>query len=72
MRDEKEGRKKQARSNKQQMQSNTARPRQSLFVSKSAASGETRTHDTLHSRQSTLPAELYTKTAMYVHIVAGV
>ena len=35
MRDEKEGRKKQARSNKQQLrQSNTAHPRQSLFLPK--------------------------------------
>ena len=32
MRDEKEGRKKQARSNKQTRQSNTAHPRQSRFV----------------------------------------
>ena len=55
MRDEKEERKKQARSNKQTRQSNTAHPRQSLFR---AASGGTRTHDTLHSRQSALPAEL--------------
>ena len=55
MRDEKERRKKQARSNKQTRQSNTAHPRQSLFR---AASGGTRTHDTLFSRQSALPAEL--------------
>ena len=34
MRDEKEGRKKQARSNKQQGKSNTAYPRQSLFLRK--------------------------------------
>ena len=34
MRDEKEGRKKQARSNKQTRQSNTAHPRQSLFLRK--------------------------------------
>ena len=47
MRDEKEERKKQARSNKQRRQSNTAYPRQSLFR---AASGGTRTHDTLYSR----------------------
>ena len=32
MRDEKEERKKQARSNKQTRQSNTAHPRQSLFL----------------------------------------
>ena len=55
MRDEKEERKKQARSNKQTRQSNTAHPRQSLFR---AASGGTRTHNTLYSRQSALPAEL--------------
>ena len=34
MRDEKEERKKQARSNKQTRQSNTAHPRQSLFLEK--------------------------------------
>ena len=34
MRDEKEERKKQARSNKQTRQSNTAHPRQSLFLRK--------------------------------------
>ena len=56
MRDEKEARKKQARSNKQTRQSNTAHPRQSLFR---AASGGTRTHDTLYSRQSALPTELH-------------
>ena len=55
MRDEKEERKKQARSNKQTRQSNTAHPRQSLFRT---ASGGTRTHDTLYSRQSALPTEL--------------
>ena len=52
MRDEKEERKKQARSNKQTRQSNTAHPMQSLFR---AASGGTRTHDTLYFRQSALP-----------------
>ena len=40
MRDEKEGRKKQAKSNKQTRQSNTAHPRQSLFLG--AASSGTR------------------------------
>ena len=56
---EKEERKKQARSNKQTRQSNTAHPRQSLFLEKKrAASGGTRTHDTLYSRQSALPTEL--------------
>ena len=40
MRDEKEGRKKQARSNKQQLrQSNTAHPRQSLFLTKMSCLG---------------------------------
>ena len=34
MRDDKEERKKQARSNKQTRQSNTAHPRQSLFLEK--------------------------------------
>ena len=34
MRDEKEERKRQARSNKQTRQSNTAHPRQSLFLEK--------------------------------------
>ena len=58
MRDEKEERKKQARSNKQTRQSNTAHPRQSLFLEKMSCPGGTRTHDTLYSRQSTLPTEL--------------
>ena len=51
MRDEKEGRKKQARSNEQTRLSNTAHPRQSLFKKnkKQAASGGIRTHNTLHS-----------------------
>ena len=49
MRDENEGRKKQARSNKQTTrQSNTEHPRQSLFLRKAASGG------TLHSRQSTV------------------
>ena len=39
MRDEKEGRKKQARSNKQTRQSNTAHPRQSLFLEKMSCLG---------------------------------
>ena len=50
MRDEKEERKKQARSNKQTKQSNTAQPRQSLFLRKTNCLGGTRTHDTLYSR----------------------
>ena len=51
MRDEKEGRKKQARSNKQTRQSNTAHPRQSLVL---AASG-----GTLDPRHYTLDRALY-------------
>ena len=43
-------------------QSNTAHPRQSFFLG--AASGGTRTHDTLHSRQSALPLS-------YQSIIAG-
>ena len=39
MRDEKEERKKQARSNKQTRQSNTAHPRQSLFLRKMSCLG---------------------------------
>ena len=39
MRDEKEERKKQARSNKQTRQSNTAHPRQSLFLRKTSCLG---------------------------------
>ena len=68
MRDEKEERKKQARSNKQTRQSNTAHPRQSLFMYVSIDHSlavytlyelvRTRTHDTLYSRQSALPTEL--------------
>ena len=41
MRDEKEERKKQARSNKQTRQSNTAHPRQSLFLEKMSCLSET-------------------------------
>ena len=41
MRDEKEERKKQARSNKQTRQSNTAHPRQSLFLEKMSCPGGT-------------------------------
>ena len=41
MRDEKEERKKQARSNKQTRQSNTAHPRQSLFLEKMSCLGGT-------------------------------
>ena len=67
MRDEKEERKKKARSNKQTRQSNTAHPRQSLFLEKCAASGGTRTHDTLYSRQSALPTEL-PRQLRHVHV----
>ena len=58
MRDEKEERKKQARSNKQTRQSNTAHPRQSLFLEKMSCLRCDSNHDTLYSRQSTLPTEL--------------
>ena len=58
MRDEKEERKKQARSNKQTRQSNTAHPRQSLFLEKMSCLGWDSTHDILYSRQSALPTEL--------------
>ena len=54
MRDEKERRKKQARSNKQQQGKATQHTQGSHFSEeKLAASGGTQTHDTLHSRQST-------------------
>ena len=53
MRDEKEERKKQARSNKQTRQSNTAHPRQSLFLEK----------------MSCLRWDMYTCTLyMYIHV----
>ena len=56
MRDEKEGRKKQARPNKQSKNNQAVLDQgQSLFSEKLAASGRTQTHDTLHSRQSALP-----------------
>ena len=47
MRDEKEERKKQARSNKQTRQSNTAHPRQSLFLEKMRHVQVESTHKTL-------------------------
>ena len=56
MRDEKEERKKQARSNKQTKQSNTAHPRQSLFLEKMSCLGWD--SNPRHSRQSALPTEL--------------
>ena len=59
MRDEKEERKKQARSNKQTRQSNTAHPRQSLFLEKmSCFRWDSNPRHTLYSRQSALPTEL--------------
>ena len=63
MRDEKEERKKQARSNKQTRQSNTAHPRQSLFLEKMSCLrwDSNPRHSilyTLYSRQSALPTEL--------------
>ena len=63
MRDEKEEKKKQARSNKQTRQSNTAHPRQSLFLEKMSCLrwDSNPRHSilyTLYSRQSALPTEL--------------
>ena len=55
MRDEKEGRKKQARSNKQQGKVTQHTQGSHFSKEKWAASGGTWTHDTLHSRQSALP-----------------
>ena len=51
-------RKKERSKVKQTRQSNTAHPRQSLFLEKMSCPGGTRTHDTLYSRQSALPTEL--------------
>ena len=49
MRDEKEGRKKQARSNNQTRQSNTAHPRQSLFQRKMSCIGwDSNTRHSIH------------------------
>ena len=59
MRDEKEERKKQARSNKQTRQSNTAHPRQSLFLEKmSCLRWDSNPRHSIYSRQSALPTEL--------------
>ena len=56
MRDEKEERKKQAGLNKQTRQSNTAHPRQSLFLRKMSCLGwDSNPRYTLFSRQSALP-----------------
>ena len=67
MRDEKEERKKQARSNKQTRQSNTAHPRQSLFLEKMSCLGwdsnprhSTCTYYNLHVH--------IVYTIMYVHV----
>ena len=58
MRDEKDGRKKQARSNLH-VPNNKAKqhsvPKAVTFPKKIAASGGIQTHDTPHSRQSALP-----------------
>ena len=63
MRDERKGRKKQARSNKQQLrQSNTAHP---LFLRKMSG---TQTHNTLHSRQSALPLSYQGSSAGWAQI----
>ena len=62
MRDEKEGRKKQARSNKQTRQSNTAHPRQSLYLKMSCLGWDSNPR---HSTQA-----LYTKHVSYSGISA--
>ena len=62
MRDEKEERKKQARSNKQ------GKATQHTQGSEKTASGGTRTHDTLYSRQSALPTELPRQLSWHVHV----
>ena len=55
MREEKEGRKKQARSYKQHGKATQHTQGSHFSQEKRAASGGTRTHDTLYSRQSALP-----------------
>ena len=61
MRDEKEERKKQARSNKQTRQSNTAHPRQSLFLEKMSCNQRLSTYVLSHLAQVGLePTTLYT------------
>ena len=64
MRDEKKERKKQARSNKQTRQSNTAHPRQSLFLRKMTCLGwdSNPRHSTLQTERST------TELPMHVHV----
>ena len=58
MRDDKEERKKQASANKQTRQSNTAHPRQSLFLEKMSCLRWDSNPRPLYSRQSALPTEL--------------
>ena len=57
MRDEKEERKKQARSNKQTRQSNTAHPRQSLFLEKMSC-----------LRWDSNPRHSHVRTCTYIHV----
>ena len=67
MRDEKEERKKQARSNKQTRQSNTAHPRQSLFLEKMSCLGWD-----LNPRHSILrqsATNMYMYMYMYTHCI---
>ena len=61
MRDEKEERKKQARSNKQTRQSNTAHPRQSLFLEKMSC-----LRWDSNPRHSILQTERSTNTCIYI------
>ena len=56
---------KQARSYKQQSKATQHTQGSRDHFSKLAASGGTQTHDTLHSRQSALPAEL---SSMYIYM----
>ena len=69
MRDEKEERKKQARSNKQTRQSNTAHPRQSLFLRKHAYHVEEEKHSTpkavIFPRKNELPQVGLEPTTLY-------
>ena len=70
MRDEKEGRKKQARSNKQQGKATQHTQGSHFSWEKWAASGGTRTHDTLHSRQSALPLSYQGSSAECIYMIA--
>ena len=62
---EKEGEKNQARSNKQHKQHSTPKAFSfPIIIRKKAASGGTRTHNTLHSRQSALPLHVH----YFIHV----